>query len=206
MVACIKKGGILWLKKEILKDGIGVGLSIILMVILLIIVGLITLGAIISSSIPISTGTLPETTQINNEKETEYSKYKTTYQWECTKDMRHEQIDEYQILAVEDDGYNGIVLESGKYKISYTYKDYTSTFGISTTNKYNRFYFVYITNELGTIQDIMDEKINHSHWLTFCPAVHNEEIVELEKGQYVYIEHTPIKEAGDGTIKLEKIQ
>ena len=68
MVACIKKGGILWLKKEILKDGIGVGLSIILMVILLIIVGLITLGAIISSSIPISTGTLPETTQINNEK------------------------------------------------------------------------------------------------------------------------------------------
>lgn len=133
------------------------------------------------------------------------SKYRTVYQWECTKDIQHEQIDEYQILAVEDDEYNGTVLESGKYKISYTYRDYTSTFGLATTNKYNRFYFVYIANELGSMQDILSEKIKHSHWLTFCPSTHDEQIVELEKGQYIYIEHTPIKEAGDGTIKLEKI-
>lgn len=148
------------------------------------------------------------TTQNNsneNEKETKYSKYKTTYQWECTKDVQHEQISENQILAIEDDNYDGIVLESGKYKISYTYNDYTSTFGLSTTNKYNRFYFVYIANELGTMQDIISEKIKINHEYTFSPALHDEQIVELERGQYIYIEHTPIKEAGYGTIKLEKI-
>lgn len=150
------------------------------------------------NSVQTNSNTVPKTTQIS-------SKYKTTYQWECTKDVRHEQIDEYQILAIEDDKYNGIVLKSGKYKLSYTYKDYTSTLGLATTNKYNRFYFVYIANELGSMQDIIDEKIKYTHWLTFCPSVHDEEIVELKKGQYIYIEHTAIKEAGDGTIKLEKI-
>ena len=143
----------------------------------------------------------------NNESENEinYSKYKTTYQWECTKDIQHEQISENQILAIENDNYNGIVLESGKYKISYIYKDFTSTFGLTTTNKYNRFYFVYIADELGTIQDIMNEKIRYNYWFTFCPEVHDEQIVNVDKGQYIYIEHTPIKEAGYGTIKLEKI-
>lgn len=181
------------------------GLSGALIIIFVIILMLIIVGAVISGSAQIDTDTLAQITQAENKKETEYSKYTTSYQWECTKDRRHEQIDEYQVLAVEDDGYNGIVLESGRYKISYTFKDYTSTFGISTTNKYNRFYFVYTANELGSIQDIMNEKIKHNDWFTFCPEVHDEEIVELKKGQYVYIEHTPVEEAGDGTIKLEKI-
>ena len=173
-----------------------IGPGIVFIIVILII------GTIIGSS---SSNNKTKNNDVENRKAEEYSKYETTYQWECTKDIRHEQIGENQILAIENDNYDGIVLESGKYKISYTYEDYTSTFGISTTNKYNRFYFVYIANELGTIKDITNEKIRYSNCFTFCPATHEEQIVELKKGQYVYIEHTPVKEAGYGTIKLEKI-
>jgi len=135
----------------------------------------------------------------------ENSTYKTSYKWECTKDIRHEQIEETEILAVEADVYDGINLESGKYKISYSYEDYTSTLGLETTNKYNRFYFVYVTNELMDVNTLLSKETKINKGYTFSPTLHDEQTIQLERGQYIYIQHTPQKEAGYGTIELKKI-
>ena len=176
--------------------------------VIVILLVLICIGSTGDNTTTLSNANENVTESINEEdkKIEEDSMYKKSYQWECTGDVKHEGVKETEILAVEADEYNGTNLESGNYKISYSYNDYTSTFGLTTTNKYNRFYFVYIANELTNIDELLNGKIKINHEYTFSPALYDEQTIQLEKGQYIYIQHTAQKEAGYGTLKIEKIK
>ena len=132
------------------------------------------------------------------EERGEESKYLTSYEWKCSDDVIQEQKKESQILAIENDDYSGIKIEHGKYKITYSFKEY---WDLKNSNKYNRYYNIYVSNKLETSTD---EVINDYKY-TFSPGSDKEYIVELQKGQYLYIEHTANQYAGNGDLKIEKI-
>lgn len=142
------------------------------------------------------------------EKATQKTKSKNikvdiVFTWESTKDLSHEGIEETKILEVGKD------IEEGEYQFQYSYADYDSV-SKKSTNKYNRMYFIYIATK--KIENINGENINklekyiEKSYMFYPDATSDKNItVTLKKGQYVYIQHTAKKQAGDGTIKIKKL-
>ena len=136
-----------------------------------------------------------------NEKKTKTKKNDIVFVWKSTCDIKHEGIEETKILEV------GKNLETGKYQLQYSYNEYKNK---QTNNKYNRMYFIYIATK--KISDISGENINKlekyiiKSYMFYPDDTSDKNItINLKKGQYVYIQHTAKKEAGDGTIKIKKL-
>lgn len=178
--------------------------------IIIVLVVFLLLGGIIGSNTEEGT----ETTDTNNNKQTKETtqksnttteKKKTTtkkevFKWEATGDIRIEDYEETKVLEVGKD------IEAGEYKIEYSYKDYDSI-SVQTTMKYNRTYFVYISNlKLDNVNgenvNKLENNILDEH--SFHPNKYIDKTadIKVESGNYIYIYHTANKEAGYGTIKI----
>ncbi len=124
------------------------------------------------------------------------------FRWECTGDITHEGKEETKKLKVGDD------IEPGNYIIKYEYEDYTASQGQQITNKYNRYYFVSISNI--DVPDVNGENINKIEPIiqtfSFAPNsyLEKEQKMTLEDGNYVYINHSKNDKAQEGTIVIEK--
>lgn len=131
------------------------------------------------------------------------SSTKEVFKWKCTGDITTEGKEETKVLEVGKD------IEAGEYIIKYEYKDYTSSLGQQTTNKYNRYYFVYVSNT--KVSDVNGENVNKLgddviSMYNFYPqeSVEKEQDLSLKDGNFLYIHHTSNKEAGDGTLTITK--
>lgn len=126
------------------------------------------------------------------DKETGYNIY---WNWKCTGDVTYEQHEEERILAVENENFDGTILKAGTYKVKYSFEEYDS---VTSSKRFNRIYSIIVTDELhDTVNDVVDGKS-----YVYSPDYYEDKEITLEKGKYVYISHTPSKQALDGDLTL----
>ncbi|MEE3344699.1 MAG: hypothetical protein VZS44_11435 [Bacilli bacterium] len=125
------------------------------------------------------------------------------FEWKCTSDIRYEGREETKVLEVGKD------IEPGNYLVKYDYHDFTDSQGQPTTNKFNRYYFLYISNI--KVDDINGENINKLNddvkdEKSFVPnkAIENIKEITLENGNYLYLYHTVNEKANYGDLTIEK--
>ncbi len=146
------------------------------------------------------------TNQVNNidtKENNNQEKTNVVFEWKCTSDITHEGREETKVLEVGKD------IEPGNYVVKYDYHDFTDSQGQQTTNKFNRYYFLYISNI--KVDDINGENINKLNddvkdEKSFVPnkTIENTKEITLENGNYLYLYHTVNEKANYGDLTIEK--
>lgn len=118
------------------------------------------------------------------------------FKWECTKDITHEGIEETKVLGVETSENADKEIPAGTYKVVYEYEEYAD---LKTTKRYNRQYDITI---LDSYYPLTEYKNIEGWFEVYSPDYYETKEITVNKGQYIYINHIAVKEAGDGTISL----
>lgn len=166
--------------------------------IIIIVIVVIVLIAIFSDSNESSSSqinnsnnnTTQESDSNSNEGIEEENKYMTSLEWTNSGNENSDEEQEWLKVAVENDSYDGDILQSGTYIVRQTDGEYNGT--------PQRTYNLYVT-ELNT--DNPEEVQNNSLPITVGGVNGSENEIIVKKGQYLYIQKVSGGEIGH--LKLE---
>lgn len=139
---------------------------------------------------------LEEETNNNQLQSFSQSNETVVFKWECTKDIEHEGVEETIILGVGTSENADKEIQPGTYKVLYEYEEYVD---LKTTKRFNRQYDITILDSYYPL----NEYKNIEGWFdVYSPDYYETKEITVNQGQYVYINHIAVKEAGYGTISL----